>query len=252
MKYKFYCNFKNLDQLLDNEIGKRFGTVSKNRPFSTTEQLLLSEKICMFLFENQILTKINSHEIFTQIVHQIVQKFPFEKNNAAAYYHKESNAKNMVGGVLYNKYSTITKRFNRVLQTSKDEIRAEEPSTSNDFQQNEQQINALKWLDENRCPTSEFYDKLEYCWEITSYARKPDSNLIDSWSQYKLTIGYKLIDIDFNFHFSKNKMFSVNSFRHFVKFDWDILKMEIKSPIFKKQMDNHLFFENEGKILINL
>lgn len=66
-----------------------------------------------------------------------------------------------MGGVLYNKYSTISKRFNRVLQTSKEEIRNDEqPSSSTELQQNEHQVSALKWLDENRCPTSEFYDKL--------------------------------------------------------------------------------------------
>lgn len=181
--------------------------------------------------------------------------FPFEKNSETAYYHKESNQKNSTGGVLYHKYHTITKRYKSLTIPSEGTADVNEfENVSNHFSedvlQSEQTMLASEWLDINRCPTSELYDKLHQCWRQTACERKPGQELMSNWTHYKLPIGYTLIDIDFKFNFKKAKRFNSNVFKDFIEHDWEILKLEIKSPTYKKDIDNHLLLVNDGKYVI--
>lgn len=158
------------------------------RPFSNHEQLLLTEKICCVLFENGIINRKNSNSVFENIKKQIVEMFPFEKSNEVSYYHK---IKNFTGGVLYHKYQTIKKRYKSL------DVAGVVVDNENDTSQSVEEIVdseqtelALEWLGQNRCPTSHFYDKLNQCWSLTSFKRKPCRELMSIWIHYKLSIGH--------------------------------------------------------------
>lgn len=239
---------------MNNELGVRFSKIAKVRPFNSTEQLLLSEKICSFLFEHNIVTRQNQHEVYENIVQQIITMFPNEKNNQMAYYYKESNNKNSTGGVLYHKYHTIIKRY-KCLKTSEENVvstaDAEIDSNADDNNEgntdSESVLKALEWLDLNRVPTREFYDKLEMSWRLTSHKRKPSKDLMSKWTHYTMAIGHSLIHIDFKYHFKKAKPFTIHVFKNFLDNEWELLKLEIKSPKYKKDMDNYLLEDDEGK-----
>lgn len=118
-----------------------------------------------------------------------------------------------------------------------------------DITQTEQITMALDWLDQNRCPTSDLQDKLQQYWALTVHKRKPSKELMNNWSHYKLPTGYLLIHIDFEFNFKSAKKFNNMIFENFVETDFNILKMEIKSAVYKKVIDNYLVL-NDGMYML--
>lgn len=93
---------QNLKEIFDNQLGRRFVAISKSRPFTYNEQLLLCEKICTHLYENELLSRPNQHSVFENIVEQITEIFPLEKPNGFVYYHKEKGK-----NAIYNKVYLI-------------------------------------------------------------------------------------------------------------------------------------------------
>lgn len=174
--------------------------------------------------------------------------FPLESKTKNAYFCKETNSKNAASGILFNKYRTIARKYRGFINNSEGEVvYNSELQVSQENCNQAEVIEALNWLENNRCPTYTLHEKLIQCWSVTSVKRKPSKDLLKNWSHYKLGIGFYLANEDFRYHFNA-KPLTKERFLKFAETEWNSIKNEIKSTSYKKEIDSHILMEDEGNL----